>query len=58
MEGIITVAVAGFAAVFLVNFPDEELKKLFFKFLKADDLNFITARLDANRGDVEAKTFS
>jgi hypothetical protein len=58
MEGVITVAVAAFAAVFLVKFPDEELNSPSVKFLKADDLDFVTARLDADRGDVAAEPFS
>jgi MFS family permease len=58
LEGVITVAVAGFAAIFLVKFPDEELTKPSLKFLKSEDLGFITARLDADRGDVEADPFA
>lgn len=58
MEGVITVAVAMFAAVFLVKFPDEEMKKPSVKFLKKEDLHFVTERLNADRADVEAEPFS
>ena len=58
MEGVITVAVAMFASVFLVKFPDEELKRPSIKFLKTDELDFVCARLNADRGDVAVEPFT
>lgn len=58
LEGVITVAVAFFAAVFLIKFPDEEMKKPSVKFLKEDELKFVTDRLNADRGDADVEPFS
>lgn len=58
MEGLITVAVATFATTVLIRFPDEELKKPSLRFLKSDQLKFVTERLYADRADVDAEPFS
>jgi hypothetical protein len=58
MEGVITVAVAMFAFTFLVKFPDEEKTRPSIKFLKKEELEFVTARLNADRGDASADPFS
>ena len=58
MEGVITIAVSIFGASMIINFPDEELKKPSVKFLTSEQLNFITARLHADRADVELEPFT
>lgn len=58
MEGVITVAVAAYSAVMLVKFPDEELKKPSVRFLGVDQLDFLVARLNADRGDVHVEPFT
>lgn len=58
MEGVITVAVALFAMFFVVRFPDEERNKPSWRFLSRDNLEFVIARLNADRGDVEPDSFT
>ncbi|OJD14158.1 hypothetical protein AJ78_05464 [Emergomyces pasteurianus Ep9510] len=58
MEGVITVAIALFAYMFIVRFPDEEIKKPSFRFLKPDECQFIVERLEKDRGDVEVEKFN
>lgn len=58
MEGVITVAISFYAAVMLVKFPDEELKKPSVRFLNPEQLSLLVARLNADRGDVELEPFT
>jgi hypothetical protein len=58
MFGIFTVGAGAYGALTMVKFPDEELKKPSPKFLNRDDLDFATARLHADRADVELEPFS
>lgn len=58
MEGVITGAVALFAAVFLVKFPDEEKEKPSHFFLPPEKLRKLMNRLNADRGDADAEAFS
>lgn len=58
MEGVITCAVAIFAAAFIIKFPDEERTKPSWGFLKSQELEFVIDRLNADRGDVEPEKFS
>lgn len=58
MEGVITCAVALFAAIFLVKFPDEEKTKPSVKFLSPQMLQNHMDRLNADRGDAEAEAFT
>ena len=58
MEGVITCAVAIFAAAFIIKFPDEERGKPSWGFLKSQELEFVIDRLNADRGDVEPEKFS
>lgn len=58
MEGVITCAVAIFAALFLVKFPDEEREKPSFHFLSEHQLGQLIDRLNAERGDADAEPFT
>jgi len=58
MEGVITCAVAIFAISFIVKFPDEERTKSSWGFLKPVEIDFVIARLNADRGDAEPETFT
>jgi hypothetical protein len=58
MEGVITCAVAIFAISFIVKFPDEERTKSSWGFLKATEIDFVIARLNADRGDAEPEAFT
>ncbi|KIW38633.1 uncharacterized protein PV06_09586 [Exophiala oligosperma] len=53
MEGVITCAIASFAFIFLVKFPDKERVKPSWGFLSPDQLEFQIERLNAERRDVE-----
>ncbi|KAF2467909.1 phthalate transporter [Lindgomyces ingoldianus] len=58
MEGIITLLV-GIAGWFsLPKFPDQEIKKPSFHFLKQDECQVIIDRLTADRGDYQAEEFA
>ena len=58
MEGVITCAVAIFAISFIVKFPDEERTKSSWGFLKPHQIDFVIARLNADRGDAEPEKFT
>lgn len=58
MEGVITCAVALFAVLFIIKFPDQEKANPSWKFLAPHEIDSIIARLNADRGDVEAEQFS
>lgn len=58
MEGVITCAVAIFSYAFLIKFPDEEKTKPSWGFLSSEQTDFLIARLNAERGDVEPEKFT
>jgi hypothetical protein len=58
MMGVFTVASAAYGAIMMVKFPDEELLKPSVKFLSREELDFATARLHADRADVELEAFT
>jgi hypothetical protein len=58
MMGVFTVACALYGAIMMVKFPDEELQTSSPKFLSREDLEFATARLHADRADVELEAFT
>jgi hypothetical protein len=58
MEGVLTCAVAIFAYAFLIKFPDEEKTKPSWRFLSPEQTDFLIARLNAERGDVEPEKFT
>lgn len=58
MVGVFTVGAGMFGAIMMVKFPDEELKTPSVKFLSRDELDFATARLHADRADVELEPFT
>ena len=58
MEGVITCAVAIFAYSFLIKFPDEEREKPSWRFLEADETEFLINRLNADRNDAEPEKFT
>ncbi|PGH07061.1 hypothetical protein AJ80_08074 [Polytolypa hystricis UAMH7299] len=58
IEGVITCAVAMFAYIFIIRFPDEEREKPSFAFLKPDECQYVLEQLDKDRGDVEMEEFS
>jgi MFS family permease len=58
MEGVITCAIALFSYVFIVRFPDEEVDKPSFRFLKPDESKYIVDTLEKDRADVEVEPFS
>ncbi|KAF1810087.1 phthalate transporter [Eremomyces bilateralis CBS 781.70] len=58
IEGVITGGIAIFALLYLVKFLDEELIRPSWKFLTRDELEFVAARLNADRGDVEVEPFT
>ncbi|OJJ57301.1 hypothetical protein ASPSYDRAFT_79531 [Aspergillus sydowii CBS 593.65] len=58
IEGVITCAIAIFAYIFIICFPDEERDKPSFKFLEPDESQFIIDRLERDRGDVELEEFN
>ena len=47
-----------FSALFLIKFPDEEVKKPSFKFLSQDQIKFTLDRINAERGDADSEPFS
>lgn len=58
IEGVITCAVAIYAALFLVKFPDEEKNRPSFRFLSTEQLHSLINRLNADRGDADAEAFT
>jgi hypothetical protein len=58
LEGIITVSVALFAFGFICKFPDEEVVKPSFRFLKTNEINVVIDRLNTDRGDVQPEPFT
>jgi hypothetical protein len=58
MEGVLSIAAAIFGFLFIVKFPDEELVKPSKFFLSKDQLNTVTARIDADRADVVLEPFT
>lgn len=58
MEGIITCTIAIYAFIVLVPFPDKEIKKPSWGFLKKDQVQWVYDSLMKDRGDVEADDFS
>ena len=58
MEGVLTCAVAIFAYTFIVRFPDQEMEKPSFWFLKRAECKYVVDSLDKDRGDVEPEPFS
>ncbi|OJJ53793.1 hypothetical protein ASPSYDRAFT_186884 [Aspergillus sydowii CBS 593.65] len=58
IEGVITCAIAIFAYIFMIRFPDEEREKSSPYFLKPDECQFIIDRLEQDRGDVEIEEFN
>lgn len=58
MMGVFTCAAGLFGALMMVKFPDEELDKPSVKFLDRSELDFATARLHADRADVELEPFT
>ena len=57
MEGVITCTIAALSYIFIVRFPDQEIDRPSFKFLKPDEAKFIVAELDKDRQDVEVQPF-
>lgn len=57
MEGVITGAIGVFSYIFIVRFPDEEVDRPSFKFLKPDEIKYIVSELDKDRADVEVEPF-
>lgn len=53
MEGVITCAVAILAWVLLVDFPDGKHKS--WRFLNENEIKYVIARINADRGDAEEK---
>lgn len=58
MEGVLTAAIAIFSYIFIVRFPDEELDRPSFKFLKPDEARYIVDTLEKDRADVEIEPFN
>lgn len=58
MEGVITCAIAIFSYIFIVRFPDEEVNKPSFRFLKPDETKYIVDTLEKDRADVEIEPFN
>ena len=58
MEGLITVAISFVGYCLIVKFPDEELKKPAWAFLTREQVQIVTARIDADRADAELEPFT
>jgi hypothetical protein len=58
MEGVITVAIAIYGFIFLIQFPDEELTKRSWHFLSDEHLNVVVERINADRADVQPEPFT
>lgn len=58
MAGVFTVAAGMFGAIVMVKFPDEEINHPSVRFLSRDDLDFVAARLHADRADVKLDPFT
>ncbi len=54
----ITCAIAVFALLFMVKFPDQERHNPSFRFLKPEELEHVISQLQNDRGDVEAEPFT
>ncbi|KAK3064988.1 hypothetical protein LTS18_014874 [Coniosporium uncinatum] len=57
IEGVLTVVVAGFGFIFLVSFPDNSTSRSV-RFLTPDELRWVIARVDADRGDATVEPFN
>jgi len=57
IEGIITCIVAAFGAIFLLGFPDNTQSRSL-RFLSADQLRCVIARVNHDRGDAELVKFN
>lgn len=57
MEGIITCLVAAIGYTFLVPFPDDKAHKTW-GFLDQDEVGYIIAKVDADRGDAQTESFT
>ncbi|KAF2111845.1 phthalate transporter [Lophiotrema nucula] len=58
MEGIVTVVIAVSGYYCLPRFPDQELKRPSFRYLKGEELQYVVDRLAADRDDYQAEAFS
>lgn len=57
IEGILTVCVGIMGSIMLVPFPDANPEKAWPKFLNAREIEFVVARVNADRADVAAEPF-
>ena len=55
---MITCGIAILSYIFICRFPDQEVKKPSFGFLKPDEAQFICDELDKDRADVEPEKFN
>lgn len=57
IEGILTCVIAALGAIFLLSFPDSTSSKSL-KFLNAEELQVVLARVNKDRGDAELEPFA
>ncbi|KAK2742939.1 hypothetical protein FQN57_005069 [Myotisia sp. PD_48] len=57
LEGVLTGAIAIFCGIFIIRFPDQERDRQSMFFLKQEEVDAVVARLNKDRGDVEAEPF-
>jgi hypothetical protein len=55
---VITCAIAMFAYIFIVKFPDQEAESPSFSFLKHEEAKWICDELEKDRADVNTEPFN
>ncbi|KAF2219732.1 phthalate transporter [Elsinoe ampelina] len=58
MEGVITVAIALGGYLFMVRFPDQEMKRPSVRFLKAAECQHVIDKINKDRDDVQVEKFN
>lgn len=58
MEGVITCTLGLIGYCLIVRFPDQEMARPSFKFLKPEECRFVISNLNKDRGDVDPEPFA
>lgn len=58
MQGVITCAFAIVGWIFMVRFPDQEIKRPSVRFLRPEESRFIVDKINRDRDDAEVEKFN